>query len=270
MNEDQPKPQKPAFRCIVDAGLLLRAHLCVGQEETRFHLTGVNIEPLAEGGAVLVATDGHKLVAIRDKDAFVEGGSGIVRLNKRFIADVSSAIRTLNHNYKIVVTSDRAGLITTPAPEMTEDRAVACFAALAELNEKIQLVQFKDKPIIDGTYLSWRGLLDAKPDPSLPIDELCHHHLRRLSRALCGDAQARAIKIVSTGKHAPHLVRAGQIDVEAFGLIMPMRAGIPCDYPDWVKPRESAKAAAPNVAARARWTRFLGLPIRLDPSQPAA
>lgn len=268
MSEDQSKPQKPAFRCIVDAGLLLRAHLCVGQEETRYHLTGVNIEPLAEGGAVLVATDGHKLVAIRDKNAFVENGSGIVRLNKRFIADVSSAIRTLHHNYKIVVTSDRAGLITTPVPE---DRAAVCFAALAELNEKIQLVQFKDKPVIDGTYPSWRGLLDAKPDESLPIDALCHHHLRRLSRALCGDAQARAIRIVSSGKHAPHLVRAAQHDFDAFGLIMPLRAGIDASYPEWVNPpAPAAKAPGANAAGRARWTTFLGLPIRLNPSQPAA
>jgi hypothetical protein len=44
----------------------------INQEETRYYLSGILIEPSALGGAVLVATDGCVLIAVHDKAAKVD------------------------------------------------------------------------------------------------------------------------------------------------------------------------------------------------------
>src|SRR5256885_2092412 len=49
----------------VNARLFAAAWVCISTEESRYYLNGVRIEPLAEG-CVMVATDGHRLIAIRD------------------------------------------------------------------------------------------------------------------------------------------------------------------------------------------------------------
>lgn len=53
----------------VDANLLRLAHMAISKEETRYYLNGVHIEPHPVRGAILVATDGHRMVVIHDADA---------------------------------------------------------------------------------------------------------------------------------------------------------------------------------------------------------
>ncbi len=60
-------------KITVSADLFARAALCQSTEETCYYLKGVNIEPCAQGGALLVATDGNKMIVLRDKDAAIDG-----------------------------------------------------------------------------------------------------------------------------------------------------------------------------------------------------
>jgi len=43
----------------------------IGFGDIRYYLRGVHIEPYSEGGAILVATDGHCMMVVIDKDAIV-------------------------------------------------------------------------------------------------------------------------------------------------------------------------------------------------------
>lgn len=50
----------------VNARLFAAAAICIGKDETRYYLQGVRIEPHHDKGALLIATDGHRLIVIHD------------------------------------------------------------------------------------------------------------------------------------------------------------------------------------------------------------
>lgn len=63
----------------LDADLFMRVRRAVGVEETRYYLTGVYVEPAADGGAIMVATDGRAMLVARDPEG-VAPAPAIVRL----------------------------------------------------------------------------------------------------------------------------------------------------------------------------------------------
>lgn len=258
-----PGTKAAPFRCIVSADLLRRAHFCVGVEEIRYYLLGVNIEPCGEGGALLVATDGHRLVALRDPLAIVEGGTAIVRLEKSFLVEIDRR----RDDWKVIVAEQRAGLIKFPHATPTPEQAGALFERLRDLDKDIDALQYRET-IIDGVYPNWRKTLAAPPADGVtfPVGEINARLLRGMVSALGQRGETAAIRIVSTGpKDAPYLVRAYS-EIDGFGLIMPMRAGISADYPDWIKQdvRPAEPPAQPATASPRRWTSFLGVPLRLQ------
>lgn len=44
----------------------------MAKSDIRYYLMGIYIEPHADGGAVLVATDGHRMLCVRDKEAEIK------------------------------------------------------------------------------------------------------------------------------------------------------------------------------------------------------
>lgn len=50
-----------------NANLFRLAFSCASNEETYYYLRGVFVEPHAQGGVTLTATDGHRLICIRDE-----------------------------------------------------------------------------------------------------------------------------------------------------------------------------------------------------------
>src|SRR5690606_34405093 len=46
---------------VIPADITLDAEICRSREETRYYLNGFTVEKSAEGGALIVSTDGHKL-----------------------------------------------------------------------------------------------------------------------------------------------------------------------------------------------------------------
>lgn len=49
------------------------AYVFASTEETRYYLNGVLVEPHPDGGVLLVATDGHRMVAIKDDEGETNG-----------------------------------------------------------------------------------------------------------------------------------------------------------------------------------------------------
>lgn len=62
-----PATPKPMPRISVAASYVRLAATCMAERDIRYYLCGVLIEPRAEGGAYIVATNGHMLIAIIDK-----------------------------------------------------------------------------------------------------------------------------------------------------------------------------------------------------------
>jgi DNA polymerase III sliding clamp (beta) subunit (PCNA family) len=44
----------------------------VAKQDIRFYLNGINIRPLEDGSVMVVATDGHRYVVVRDPNGFAE------------------------------------------------------------------------------------------------------------------------------------------------------------------------------------------------------
>jgi len=76
---------KPMPRISVKAAYVRLAATCRADHDIRYFLTGILIEPRKEGGAYIVGTNGHMLIAIIDKDAECSA-STIINPSKALIA----------------------------------------------------------------------------------------------------------------------------------------------------------------------------------------
>lgn len=67
----------------------------IAQQDIRYYLNGINIRPLEDGSAMLVATDGHRYIVVRDPRGYVEKEI-IVGLSKDAIKHAANAKHTLD------------------------------------------------------------------------------------------------------------------------------------------------------------------------------
>lgn len=67
----------------------------VAQQDIRYYLNGINIRPLEDGSAMVVATDGHRYIVVRDPYGYVEKEI-IVSVSKDALKHASSAKHTLD------------------------------------------------------------------------------------------------------------------------------------------------------------------------------
>lgn len=77
------------FNATVNAALLHAVSLFTSTETTRYYLAGVHIEKHPHmPGALLVATDGHRMLIAHDKDATVTG-SAIIPVSKPMLSELA-------------------------------------------------------------------------------------------------------------------------------------------------------------------------------------
>jgi hypothetical protein len=79
------------------ADLFRIAFTCTSNEETRYYLRGVFVEPHPQGGVTLTATDGHRLVCIRDEKGHADE-SAILNLK-----DGLKACRSKRNETRVVI-----------------------------------------------------------------------------------------------------------------------------------------------------------------------
>lgn len=162
--EEQVAPTKAEltdFRCIVNLDLFRRAWSCVSHEATRYYLNGVHIEPQEGGGALLVATDGHKLICLRDMTAVVEGGARIVRLHKRHQKEALKPKRhfdAIKHGELHLVVAGQRASIAHVQRQRGDTHFIAPFHLATDPNEKVIAHQWAET-LIDGNYPEWRKVI---------------------------------------------------------------------------------------------------------------
>ena len=66
-----------------------------GQNDIRFYLNGINIRPLDDGTVMVVASDGHRIIVVRDPNGYAERDV-IVRIDKDALKHASNAKHTLD------------------------------------------------------------------------------------------------------------------------------------------------------------------------------
>jgi DNA polymerase-3 subunit beta len=65
------------------------------QQDIRYYLNGVNIRPLSDGTVMVVASDGHRIIVVRDPHGYAEREM-IVRVDKDALKHASNAKHTLD------------------------------------------------------------------------------------------------------------------------------------------------------------------------------
>lgn len=228
--------RKPPFRAIVDADLLIRAGHCVSEEETRYYLQGVHVEPHANGGARLVATDGRKMVIIRDPHALVKNGTGIVSLKKRFRKTIE---RRLSHKgyLKVVIYGQRCALMSFKDKSLSDDQMRYAFEAVRHPNENVIAIQEEDS-LIYGAYPDYMKVIPKTFDASAAILPFDTSILACVVKALAPIEHGVSTHITCSGDDSPMLVRMRDSEIDGFGLIMPMRGERITTLPDWCAPPE--------------------------------
>ena len=233
-------------RVRVDAKKFAAIYNFVSTEETRYYLNGVYIEPLADGGVLMVGTNGHVLGACVDRTGEADG-PWICPVQKRMLATARRRPKRspLENPGNIHFVGSAAYLLCNG---WEGDDPTAITDATLEVAHA---------PAIDGTFPDFRRVV---PDPV--GDELTIKLRKNASETplafaanceyitLFSDA-VRKIAGMEPREHPPLsffpsdeiipiLIKSDRAP-DFIGVLMPMRGTDDGTLPDWIKRQESAE-----------------------------
>lgn len=255
----------PDFKCVVSADLFRRTMMAQSTEETRYYLNGVRIEPCPEGGVLLIATDGHRLLVFRDADGFISGGSATISLSSIMARALSAKpwkhpgwglMPKADHPRRrfVAVHGDRAATVDFALDPTAAISAEVAEAIIDQVRNPTALVggfQWASAQI-DGDYPDWRRVIGEPGEGGLVVPV----NLRVLSavvEALSQSATETGFRLVPSrdDPEGPAFVIPYH-DSPGFGVIMPMRPRLrqdafappaPPKVPSWLLPPAKAEAA---------------------------
>lgn len=200
----------------------------MAKTDIRYYLNGIHIEPAEGGGAILVATDGHRMLIIKDKDAMCE----------------SEVTFNIEQSAARFCKLDRAGKVTI---DLETQR-------LTVLNEHdLELFLQPGKCIIMGKFPDWRRVI---PDftkltnqfqdfvkPSYLADAVMAHPMSGKY------ALGYGVRIWQERKDTALIVQYSEYP-EYLGIIMPLRDRKEQNADTWIQifgnPKADHEAAEVN------------------------
>lgn len=223
----------------VRTNLFRAAAMCISREATRYYLNGVYIEPHHEKGALLVATDGHRLLAAYDDEAVCDKAAIVsptmLKMAERLWIDPSKAKeRDVDDDDEWDTELDPR----KPPPELliVDDQG----------RMELGAIKSTESVIIDGKFPDWRRVFPtlSVERPPLPILNINLAIDFGMIAGLLRPGQ-RAVQFVSGADgNGPALVLFPNV-ANAFGILMPMKGDAqPAEIPQWaLLPKPSAIAA---------------------------
>lgn len=207
-------PLAPAFAVRLSAMLAVKPF--ISDEPTRYYLNGVNVEACATGGALCVATNGHRLGAKRDPEGLVITPQ-IVHLPAVFKMPSKTANKHGRSPWVVCMSAGGRGhLSLVPAlPVRDEDTAEAAIARVDDCELRY------GRAVIDGSFPDWRRVVPAASEGDV-------------TRSFNADnikVFGSYFTMTGADQMAPHLVRTQ--DRDFIGVVMPMRM-IEVPHPDWL------------------------------------
>lgn len=192
----------PVFAVRLEAALRVKPF--VSKEEARYYLNGICIEP-AEGGAVCVATDGHRLGARFDKGGLAVG-STITRLPN----EIKMPPKLLASPWLVgMSTGNGKGHISVVEAATQRDEEDTAERAIARVEDCLLRV---GHAFINGTFPDWRRV----------IPEAADEDAVRGFNGLYFKDFGKYVTIRGRDEASPHLVRIHD-DPDFVGVLMPMR-----------------------------------------------
>jgi len=199
-------------------------------EQTRYYLIGVYVEPCAAGGVTMTVTDGHRLICVRDETGSADQ-SGIVQLSPDAMKLCKSKPRETRR--------------------VTIDGQDALIEKSLDSGETWESIGLSAKVFVDGTFPDYRRVVpDVKIDPTKTL----HPWFRGRYMASFATAAIELEKVSDTGRNgellfcgsdcnSPALVLFAN-SPHAFGVLMPVRGEATTVAPEWFYAKTSAEKAA--------------------------
>lgn len=133
----------------VNAELFRIAYAAVSKESTRYYLNGVHIEKHPEAGAVLVTTDGHRMVVVHDPEAEVTE-TAIVKLPAYALAECArKASKTMGVSIKRFLEVDVGARSATVSEQRSQKGG----------STRTELLVTSHQSVIEGTFPDWRKVV---------------------------------------------------------------------------------------------------------------
>lgn len=224
----------------VSADLFSLAYFAVSKEETRYYLNGVHIEPHPVKGALLVSTDGHRMVCIHDANAECDEVA-IVQLP----TFVRALCKTSKKGKGLEV--DRAVLEVSKA----DNRATVVIESVNAKGDVTRTapVVTAHKVIIEGNFPDWRRVTPKGPfsagSPAAFNSKLVGEIGQFGARLRHDSSNPPPMYFLRSGDSdaAPVVVRwASQHHI--FAILMPMRGDVEAKLPSFLDDRPVEAVAA--------------------------
>jgi hypothetical protein len=224
-----------------NANLFRLAFTCASGEESRYYLRGVFVEPHAQSGVTLTATDGHRLICIRDEHGHADE-SAIIKLGDALKQCKAKPGRTRSI---VIKTDEDSALIYEEV-----DNTSGSFSIATAYNVRL-----------DGTFPDYRRVVPkAFSDKGAPgfagrllssfgeiADDLAlHMGLKANKRSNDCYSPVRILaQDCDKPEGAPALVQFARCDF-AFGILMPVRIAddVKPAVPGWFRARAPKTQAA--------------------------
>jgi DNA polymerase III sliding clamp (beta) subunit (PCNA family) len=220
-----------------DANLFRITFGAASNEETRYYLKGVFVEPHVNGGVTLTATDGHKLVSCYDASGSATE-SAIVNLGD--MLKVCKPKRGEKRHVVIETGSSEASIF------FTVDNASGAMPVAKALNVRI-----------DGTFPDWRRVIPGKFETDKDekfgfnceyLSELANIGAEFSNHARGGspkknDKDSYNAMLFTENGNSPSLINWPAADF-AFAVLMPMRVATKPALPDWFNAKPAYLQAA--------------------------
>lgn len=221
----------------VNANLFRIVYAAVSTEETRYYLNGVHIEPHPEKGAILVSTDGHRMIVAHDPEGECSEGA-IVKLPRFALAQCKTpTMFTAKRILEIDPGLQGSATIKEISPGKKK-----------EDEPKIESIITVHRVIVDGTYPDWRRVIPNEPTGAHEAAPTSFNprYMKtwgeigiELKKAGLGTEEMQIA--LSTGGN-PVIIRwSGSANI--FGVQMPMRSSVSGYLPAFVQQPEFREAA---------------------------
>lgn len=201
----------PAIR--VNADLFRLAYMAVSTEETRYYLNGVNIEPHPEKGALLVSTDGRRMVVAHDPEGICREPA-IVKL-PRFALALCRTPKMFDDKRLLEVDGNCATIIEQKPGASPLDPP------------KREALATAHHVVIDGKFVDWRRVVPREEQKSAASTAFNPRYLKEWG-ALGHEVEKltgkSGVQIGLSDGNCPTIIRFGADNI--FGVLMPMRFGV--------------------------------------------
>lgn len=223
----------------VNAELFRLAYAAVSKEETRYYLNGVRVEPHPEKGAILVSTDGHRMVCVHDPDAQIDEAA-IVKLPPFALALCAAKKGRGLGVDRAILTVDVQAQTATVAHEHSNKEGVT---------DKSEPLVSAHRVIIEGTFPDWRRVTPKGPfeaASNVAFNSKLLAELGAFGNKLPDKSYGNAMYLLrQTGPEdgGPVVIRWAGIH-SVFAVLMPMRAEIETSLPSFLTTEAAAAVAA--------------------------